>query len=297
MAMMELNVVLRGQSNAELLLLFGSAAAIQSKVAAYLGFNGTTNKVNLIATHDQPNGDNTINSGTSFLTQWLSAKDGNWVNGWTNNSLEQGFINELTSLPAAERVAPTAVLFVHNEYDSAVAALAPAEFESAVRYDAGQVRAALGQGAATTPYFFVDIPYGEGTDTGNQAIKQAQQSLAAAAKFNAHIGARASDLDMNWDLPNSKLSSFYGDGHMSPADANLLGTFITSHAAGQAQAFALTADWGDSGHPLANRFEIAPAAAPSEMPALHVGSINFDEVHSAAAAALHVGQHASFGIG
>ena len=252
----ELNIVLRGQSNAQLLLQFGAAAAIQSSVQNYLGFDGTTNKVNLIATHDQPNGDNTLDSGTSFLTQWLSARNGNWQNGWTNNTLETGFLNELASLPADEKSAPTDILFVHNEYDSADASLSAAEFQSAVQYDARQVRAVLGQTAATTPYSFVDIPYGEGTDTGNQAIKLAQQNLAGQASFNGQIAARANDLDMNWDLPNNQLSSFYGDGHMSPADANEL---VDRIARSIADSFA---KYAQPGSPVANAGGKLPDTGP-----------------------------------
>ena len=236
---MQLNIVLRGQSNASLLLTDGAASAIQTQVANYLGFSGTSNTINLIATEYQPNGNNTINSGTSFLTQWLTAVNGNWQNGWTNKTLETGFINELNSLPAAEKAAPTAILFVHNEYDSANPLVTPAEFQSAVQYEATQVRSVLGQTAATTPYMFVDIPYGEGTDTGNQAIKQAEQTLAATAGFNGAIAARANDLDMNWNLPVSQIMAYYGDGHMSPADASSLVVRVARSIADQFSQYAL----------------------------------------------------------
>lgn len=235
---MQLNIVLRGQSNAGLLLTDGAAAKIAMTVEQYLGFDGATNRVSLIATQFQSSGFNTINYGTPFLTQWLAAKNGDWRNGWRNNTLEEGFINALASLPANQKAAPTAVLFVHNEYDSADASLTPAEFESAVEYDMHQVRGTLGQIAATTPYLFVNIPYGEGSDTGNQSIKQAQQALADTPSLNASIGARANDLDMNWDLPNQRIGSFYGDGHMSSSDANILVDRIARSVADQFAAYA-----------------------------------------------------------
>jgi Ca2+-binding RTX toxin-like protein len=215
---MELNVLLRGQSNAYLLALspdWGSTLA--SKVEQLLGFNGTTDKVNVLDSYYQPSGDNTINSGTAFIGDWVTPVNGNWQNGWTNNTLETGLINYIDGLPADEKAAPTAVVWLHNEYDSTNPNLNTAEWMSAVQFEAQQVRAAFGQSATTVPYVFVNaIPYAYNLIPAvNQDIKLGMELFAGNPSFHATIGAQANDTNMDYGQPG-----YYGGSHMDTADAN-----------------------------------------------------------------------------
>ncbi|HYZ33656.1 MAG TPA: hypothetical protein VE684_15405, partial [Crenalkalicoccus sp.] len=219
----ELNALIRGQSNA-LYLIEGNGWAgygeIVGRVQQLLGFDGVHDTVHLEYAAGASNGQNTVNSGTAFLTDWLHATNGDWTQGWQTAGPEQGLLDYIHALPAAQRTEPTAVVWLHNEYDSKDWALTPQEWASAVRYDAALVRQAFGQSAAQLPYLFVSaIPYW-GTDTGHQAIRQGMEDLAADRGFNAGIAARALDLDMSRDDTDGNWSTTdYGGPHMSDADA------------------------------------------------------------------------------
>ena len=148
---MELNILLRGQSNAFLMGEYnGGAQAMATKVETLLGFDGVTDKVSLEYSSRSETA-NTVFSGTSFLKDWLNAKDGDWQNGWTVDELEQSLLTFVGNLSAAQKAEPTAVVWLHSEYDSGNSGLTPAEFESAVRFDAALVRQAFGQPAAACP--------------------------------------------------------------------------------------------------------------------------------------------------
>ena len=66
----QLNILLRGQSNAQLLVQFGAAEALRAQVQTLLGFDGTTARVNLIADFGHSTGLNTVNGGTAY-GHWL----------------------------------------------------------------------------------------------------------------------------------------------------------------------------------------------------------------------------------
>ncbi len=222
-----LNVILRGQSNA---LLFGMAdnwamlGRLEDDVQRLLGFDGVADTVTVHYAYGEASGANTVNSGTAFLSDWIAASGGDWRNGWAVQPLGQGILDYIRNIPAGLRDDPTAVLWYHSEFDSLDAGLAPAEWESGVRFDAGLVRAALGQSAATVPYLFVSAhPYhapwsGSGPDGGHQAIRQGMENLAADAGFNADIAARILDMNANhpWD------GGRYGGEHLSDSDQGIL---------------------------------------------------------------------------
>ena len=233
----ELNVLIRGQSNA---VLLGSnaqgvyARTIVRTAQAMLGFDGTTQRINLIFEANDSTA--TAFNGTSLLRQWLSPANGDWHNGWTASTYENGLLAKLASLSATQRAEPTATIWLHNESDSqsyVAPDLTAAEWASAVRFDAGLVRAALGQTAATTPYLFVDaIPSPTGVPLFLQDIDQGMQTLAADPGFNASIAAYSLDVDMGTAATGSLP---YGGAHLNGADltqlANRLGASV-------AEAFA-----------------------------------------------------------
>ena len=74
---MNLNILLRGQSNAYLLNALGGTEAVRQQVQGLLGFDGLADTVTLIATADSTA--NTINSGTAFLTDWIAPASGGWT--------------------------------------------------------------------------------------------------------------------------------------------------------------------------------------------------------------------------
>ncbi|HET9018286.1 MAG TPA: hypothetical protein VFN46_01805 [Acetobacteraceae bacterium] len=214
---MELNVLLRGQSNAQLLLNSSDWNNVATQVEQLLGFNGTTDKVNLLASQNQTANDNTVVGGTAFVGDWITPVNGNYQNGWTNNTLENGLLNYINGLPASVKAAPTAIVWLQNEYDSTNPTLTTAEWVSGVQYEAQQVRAALGQTAATTPYVFVNaIPYGDNLIPAvNQDIKTGMALFAGNPAFHATVGAQADDTNMDYQQTGN-----YGGPHMDAADAN-----------------------------------------------------------------------------
>ncbi len=205
--------MLRGQSNSVLFDAFGGLASLQNQVENLLGFDGRTSTVTLIADFGNASGVNTMNSGTAFLSDWLTPKNGDWTQGWQVNTLEQGLLNDIASQSAAVKASPTAVVWLHNEYDSQQVGLTADEWQSAVQYDAGLVRAALGQTAATTPYFFVNaIPYSAANWDSNQQIKIGMQNLANDPTFNGVVAAQFQDANMDaW-------GSAMGGPHMGVED-------------------------------------------------------------------------------
>ncbi|MDA8252064.1 MAG: Hint domain-containing protein [Rhodospirillales bacterium] len=240
---MQLNVLLRGQSNAALIAMSQNWPTVATQVEHLLGFDGVTNTVNLLERMNDTNNDNTLIGGTAFVGDWVQPAAGGWQTaGWTNNTLETGILNFINELPAAEKAAPTAVVWLQNEYDSTNPNLTAAEWTSAVRFDAQQVRQAFGQPAAAIPYVFVNaIPYGSNTiNSVNQAIKLGMAQLAADPAFNGVVGVQADDLNMDGTFyGGGGTPGVYGGPHMSPSDANLLDHRIALAVAESLAAYAL----------------------------------------------------------
>jgi hypothetical protein len=218
---LNLNILLRGQSNAFFMgEVSGGAQAMVNKVQSLLGFDGVNDKVVLQYASASHTG-NTVRSGTAFLTEWVNPKDGNWSNGWAVNDLEQSLLNFIGNLGATQKAEPTAVVWLHNEYDTIAAGLTPTQWQSAVRFDASLVRDAYGQSAGSLPYLFVSaVPYYLGSNQGHQAIRIGMEGLAADPAFNARIAARALDTDMSLDnLDGNPATVDYGGPHHSFADS------------------------------------------------------------------------------
>jgi len=213
---MNLNILVRGQSNAILAMEsngWAGAGALVQEVNRLLGFDGSGDTVSLIyERYDQNQA--TAFGGTAFVGEWVTADGGGWRNG-----LEASLLNKVGGLPADQKDDPTATLWFHSEYDSANGSLTADEWVSAVRFDAQQVRDALGQGAETTPYLFVSaMPYW-GQDSGHNAIREGMERLAADGGFNAAIAARTLDTDIDNDnYDGNEATREYGGSHMDPED-------------------------------------------------------------------------------
>jgi Ca2+-binding RTX toxin-like protein len=258
---MEINVLLRGQSNAGLLARSSDWGDLATRIDQLLGFDGKTNKVNLLEKDSDAANDNTVDGGTAFIGDWVQPVNGNWQNGWTNNTLEQGLLNYIAALPADERAAPTAIVWLQNEYDSTNAGLTTPEWMSAVSFEAQQVRDAFGQSAASTPYVFVNaIPYGDNlVPQSNQAIKLGMELLAANPAFHATVGAQADDVNMDYGQ-----TGIYGGPHMTNDDADLVDRRL---AVAIAEEFA---QYAQPGSPVATGQ--VDGYGPEVMSARHVGT-------------------------
>ena len=189
---------------------------VQQEVQQLLGFDGVTNKVNVM-TFSQP--------GTSLLPNSDLPGDVSWLNwspqaGWSNGLLETAYLSTIKTWASNTPSKPTAIVYMQNEADSNNLSITSSEWESGVQFDAAQVRAALGQSAASTPYLFLNVPFSTGTDSSNQAIKVGVQDLSQDPSFNASVAANIPDVDMNWQqAPDGT----YPDGgpHLGANDAYL----------------------------------------------------------------------------
>lgn len=219
---MDINLLVRGQSNAVFMMETNGGAvkdALPREVERLLGFDGVNDRVRLVyESSDQASG--TAYGGTALIGDWLTPRNGDWTQGWDLAGREQALLNEIASMPAAQRDDPTAVLWLHSEFDSTRWDLSMEEWVSAVRFDAAAVRSALGQGAGTVPYLFISaMPYWGGggfstTDEGALAIRRGMELLAAEGGFNADMAARMLDIDADGDFPGA-----YGGGHIDGEDA------------------------------------------------------------------------------
>jgi hypothetical protein len=228
---LELNILLRGQSNSVYFDQYGGSEFVKDALQYYLGFDGITNKVNLIGTSTPDAlGNVTMVGGTSFLPNaagtesWLSTTQTSAGVVFSNNAIENSLLAHIASLPDDVRSAPTITLWMHNEGDANWAGQSTATWEQAVAFDAAQVRAALGQSAATTPYLFTDvIPEDEDNAASMQAIKAGMEALAADPSFNAGIATHSGDLNMdnaaNGLAPGTVI---FGGPHMDQTDVQVL---------------------------------------------------------------------------
>jgi hypothetical protein len=237
---MELDVVIRGQSNAFLLLSddFGGvgAATLIADLQKLLGFDGVNDKIRLTADWYTP-GQQTVYGGTSLIGDWVQrGTDGSWQ----AKSHEQDLLNYIAKNPHPQAT-ETAVVWLHSEYDSLNTSLTKAEWESAVRTDASWVRKGLGLDAAHSPYVFVSaIPFVGASNATTQAIRLGMEELSADRSFGALVGARDLDLDMSYKFPTETTTLNYGSAHMSKQD-----TVQTGHRL----ALALAEEWAQYARP------------------------------------------------
>ncbi len=102
---MDVNILLRGQSNALLFAATGGAARLEQGLEAALpGVD-----VHLLYRWDDAGGANTINSSSAFLTQWMD--------GTRAGPLERGLLTFIQAQPAGLKANPTLELWMHNESD------------------------------------------------------------------------------------------------------------------------------------------------------------------------------------
>ncbi len=193
----ELNILLRGQSNAILFFDYGGIYRLEAALEQQLGIN-----VNVLASWQYSN--NTMFSATKFM---------DWDTGGQRDSL----LRYINSQPESIQDNPTITLWMHNEYDQGTVGLQTSAWVNEVSADAAMVRSALGQTAETTPYLFAPIRYPYGPSFG--AIEDGMEQMAASG-FNADISydAYASDVRMNGGPEAGDNAS-----HMSREDAALIG--------------------------------------------------------------------------
>ncbi len=199
---MDLNVLVRGQSNALLFADRGGAWALEQGLEARLG-------VDIHLLYEWGTDSSTIHSGTAFMD-------------WDTDGEQASLLRFVDGLPAGLKDNPTAVLWMHNESDQKNDGLTTEAWLGEVRADAAMLRAALGQDAGTTPYTFVPIRYPYG---GNfEAIGDGMAALDADPAFNASISWAAQSLTMDGDgFPNSS--------HMGDEDAVRLGESLAASMA------------------------------------------------------------------
>ena len=260
---MDLNVVVRGQSNAFLMVsadLDGAGGrTLTAEVERLLGFDGVTDRVTLDDWW-QPN-QVTVFGATAFIGDWV-ARDA--AGAWQPLQYEQSLLRNVSQNPPATE---TAIVWLHNEYDSLNTGLTAADWMSAVRADAAWVRGSLGVEAARSPYVFVSaIPFVTGDAGANQAIRAGMEALEADPAFGAVVGARALDLDMAFKFPFEALLTdyTYGLSHISAQDAVTIGDRL---------ARSLAEEW-------------AEYAKPGSPVALALGDIASDGPKVVAAAAV-----------
>lgn len=233
---LQLDLILRGQSNAAYLAeleRFAGAGRLVTEVERLLGFDGVNDRVELVYDRDGQGGDTTY-PATAFLDEWMDPAPGG---GWRAGELEQLFLRRMEQYVADGAGDATAVVWLHSEYDSRDASLAAGSLEQAMRVDASLVRQVLGQ---DVPYLYVAAhPYGDGTDTGHQAIRQAMETLAADSGFNARIAARAPDINADLDnYDNNDATREYGGAHISASDALIIAGRVARVAAEEWAAYA-----------------------------------------------------------
>jgi hypothetical protein len=194
----DVNVLVRGQSNALLFVANGGASNLEQQLEAKLG------DVNVHILAEYYADDSSIYSGTAFLD-------------WDTDGERQGLINFLEAQSADIKDNPTITLWMHNEYDSNTYGVTTDHWVSEVTEDAGLVRSALAQDPATTPYVFTYVPYNYTQGDSPEAIQAGMQALSADSGFNASYAGTAMDgLAMDGDgYPNSS--------HMGPTDAISVG--------------------------------------------------------------------------
>ncbi len=193
----DVNILIRGQSNALLFVADGGARELEKQLEASLpGVN-----VNIIQHYGDKN--STIYSGTAFLK-------------WDTDGQQQGLLNYVKAQPADLKDNPTVTLWMHNEYDGNTGGVTTANWVSEVKTDAALVRSALGQDASTTPYVFTYVPYNYAQGNSPANIQAGMRQLSADPSFNASFDSTAmKGLTMDGD-------GYAHSSHMGQADAMLV---------------------------------------------------------------------------
>jgi hypothetical protein len=288
---LQLDIILRGQSNAAYLAeLDGGAAArtLVQEVQQLLGFDGVSDRVRLIYDRDGKGGD-TVYPGTAFLGEWMVP---NGSGGWQPGQYEQAFLDRMGQYRAEGMGNATAVVWLHSEYDSRDPNLSTSDWVSAVRTDAALVRETLGR---DVPYLFVAAhPYGDGTDTGHQAIRAGMERLSTDPGFKAAIAARAPDIDASLDnLDGNPNTAEYGAAHINPYDARLIAARVARSVAEEFAAYAKPGSAvASAGGNIASDGPQVVAATP-----LGGNAVQVDVVHDGTSGFLALSEGAASGLG
>lgn len=241
--MQDINLLVRGQSNALLFADRGGASALERGLEQALGAD-----VHIIAEYGTST--STIHSATAFMD-------------WAEDGQQRSLLRHIEGLAPEVKDNPTVTLWMHNEYDQALSFSAE-DWAAAVREDAALVRGALGQEADTTPYVFEWVSYPWGRN--GSAIREGMQSLIDDPAFNASMGDSTRGLAMDGD-------GFAGSSHMGDADVRLVGQRLAESLGTQLAPLAQ----GDAAPavpvPVPATVE-APPAAPVEAvpPIIELGS-------------------------
>ena len=186
----EINVLLRGQSNAQIFAGNG-IYEVEQQLEAELGV-----KVNILAEFGTDT--STIHSGTAFLD-------------WDTDGEQASLIRYLDAKPAAVRDNPTITVWMHNEYEQKGSA-SEEQWLNEVRADAALVRDSLGQTAETTPYMFVPVPYNYGQ---NWEWLKGMEELSSDPAFNATMSEAFTGTIMDGD-------GYANSSHMGAGDVSLV---------------------------------------------------------------------------
>ncbi len=235
---MDLNVVVRGQSNAFLMVADNlgriGAETLITETQKLLGFDGVNDRV-VLDDWFQP-GQVTVFGATAFIGDWM-ARDA--AGAWQPREPELSLLRNLSQNPPATE---TAIIWLHNEYDTLYYPnLTVTEWTSAVRAEAALVRSTLGVDASRSPYVFVSaIPSPTGNGDTHQVIRGGMEALEADPAFGAIVGARALDVDMNYKFPfEEPLTGFtYGLSHIGAQDAAMIGARLARSLAEEWAAYA-----------------------------------------------------------
>jgi Ca2+-binding RTX toxin-like protein len=233
----DVNIFLRGQSNANRFFSQGAAAELRTQVQAILGPDFTVHLVG------EPT--RTTFSGTAFLD-------------WDTDGHQRVLLDYVDGLSADLRDNPTLTLWMHNETDGGRALSATTGWPGEVRTDAGLVRGAFGQGAGTTPYLFVPVPC---DGPSQDFIMDSQRALAADASFNARFdGTATRGLRMGW------FGAELVDHHWVGDDASVVADRLAEPIAAILDDFG-TGDGGPAG-PSAGNDALTGTAAGEAIDAL-----------------------------
>ena len=168
----DVNVLIRGQSNAALFTGFGAAGSLEQQLEARLP------GVDIHILGESGTATSTMYPATGFLD-------------WPRDGEQQGLLNFIRAQPTDIRDNPTVTLWMHNEYDANTPGVTTDQWTAAVRADAVLVRDALGQGVATTPYVFTYVNYPFTAAGSPEAIKAGMNQLSADPGFNARFDSTA----------------------------------------------------------------------------------------------------------
>jgi len=192
---LELNLLLRGQSNAQIFADSGAAQALADKLEAATGY-----QVHLLASWAGDN--NSIYAGTEFLTQWM--------NGTQAGPLEQSLLNFIRVQPADIKDNPTLELWMHNESDQKMSwSFSGNDWKSVYEANHALVEQAFGHAVTTE---FVPIRYNWG-DIG--PILDGMKAAVA--------DGQAAGIDMSaYNLAKMDYGGTPNTEHMSASDAAVI---------------------------------------------------------------------------